>query len=135
MQMFYFIVSIIAIVILILLLTIIGLVMRSSKKTVVFPSSQSQCPDMWIPDGNQCIFNGKNKGSFTTDTSKPYLFTTIDDYVKNGSIIKNDYNDYSVIDLSSSVWTTGGGTKLCGQNKWANKHNIQWSGIKEYNNC
>lgn len=126
MDKFYFIVGIVAIVILILALTFIGLLMRSTKKTIVFPSSLSNCPDLWIPDGsnNYCYFNGANNGTYDVSNNK----------LKNDSFVKNT-DKYSYIDLKSNVWSKNGTTEICGKNNWANQYNVQWTGIKEYNNC
>jgi len=69
MEYFYIVVSIIAVVALILALTFIGLMIQNGNNTQTFPSNTSQCPDLWIPDGSFCHFNGKNNGNYLTHTT------------------------------------------------------------------
>jgi len=69
MEFFYIIVSLIAVVVLILVLTFIGLMIQNGNKTQTFPPNTSQCPDLWIPDGSYCHYNGLNNGTYVSDTS------------------------------------------------------------------
>jgi hypothetical protein len=156
MELFYVIVSVVTVIILILLLTFVGLMMRNGKKTQQFPPNIEQCPDMWIPDGSYCHFNGVNNGTYAISTDKKYLKdgtmtydnvtvssneapikTKIDNtspyFVLGGStpLLK----DTTTIEPANSKWSTSGVSAICQQNKWATKYGIQWSGISQLNNC
>jgi hypothetical protein len=67
MDFFYIIVSVITVGLLVLVLTVVGLMMRNSKKSQQFPPNIEQCPDMWIPDGSFCHFNGTNQGNYISE--------------------------------------------------------------------
>jgi hypothetical protein len=69
MEFFYIVVSVLAVIILILALTFIGLMIQNGNKTQKFPPNTSQCPDLWIPDGSYCHYNGLNNGTYVTYTS------------------------------------------------------------------
>lgn len=64
MEFFYIVVSIMSVIALILSLTAIGLMIQNGNKTQTFPPNTSQCPDLWIPDGKYCHYNGQNKGNY-----------------------------------------------------------------------
>jgi hypothetical protein len=64
MEFFYIVVSVLAVIILILALTFIGLMIQNGNKTQTFPPNTSQCPDLWIPDGSYCHYNGLNNGTY-----------------------------------------------------------------------
>jgi hypothetical protein len=154
MELFYIIVSVVTVIILILLLTFVGLMMRNGKKTQQFPPNIEQCPDMWIPDGSYCHFNGVNSGTYevsnnylkdgttvynkdtvgSTDTNiKTKIDKTAPYFVVGGStdLLKNT----TTIEPANSKWSTSGVSAICEQNKWATKYGIQWSGISQLNNC
>lgn len=69
MEFFYIVVSIVAVIVLILALTFIGIMINNGKQTQSFPPNTSQCPDLWIPDGSFCHFNGFNNGNYKSYTS------------------------------------------------------------------
>ena len=116
---FYFIVVIIAIIILILALTSVGLLIRNLNQSKPFPSSASECPDYWVVnnDGSCSIptgINGPNTGYTNTDTP--------------GLSNKN-------IKFTDAGWKSQGISELCAKKKWANKYNVLWSGVSNYNSC
>lgn len=141
MDTFYIIVSVVTVVSLILVLTVVGVMMKNTKKTQQFPPNTEQCPDMWIPDSSYCHFNGVNSGTYGVDGK----------YLKEGTVkYDENYNGNKVpfftnggdpkynsttISPSSTKWSTTGVSTLCAQHDWAKKYGIQWSGISELNNC
>lgn len=145
MELFYIIVSVVTVVILILLLTFVGLMMRNGKKTQQFPPNVEQCPDMWIPDGSYCHFNGVNNGTYVISDDKKYLSKNgtkcaggfepnVAPFFVNGgstSLLQNS----TTIEPANSKWSTTGVSAICQQNEWATKYGIQWSGISQLNNC
>lgn len=140
MELFYIIVSVVTVIILILLLTFVGLMMRKGKKTQQFPPNVEQCPDMWIPDGSYCHFNGVNNGTYTIKPNTNYLKER--EMTMDGSGTQINNSPYFVIGTSSttiepnnSKWSTGGVSANCQKNLWATKYGIQWSGISQLNNC
>jgi hypothetical protein len=150
----FFIISIIAIIVLIISLTFVGVMMKKTNQTQLFPASVSQCPDLWIPDGSFCHFNGVNNGTYNISE------LNIDKSI-NGNFLKNNSNgtiyDSTNITTDTPFFTTGGNNEYinstttinpydpkwsskgmssnCLQKEWATINNIQWSGIREYNNC
>jgi hypothetical protein len=139
MNWFYLIISVIAVIVLILSLAFVGVIMKKSEQATVFPSSASQCPDMWIPDGSNCIFNGVNSGTYAVSTTNSKKFaddtasttSTTAPYFVTGTTSTNN----SIITPSDPRWATGTTSAICSQSKWANINNIQWTGVREYNNC
>lgn len=146
MELFYIIISVLAVIILIILLTFVGLMMKNGKKTQQFPPNVEQCPDMWIPDGSYCHFNGVNNGTYdicfnggkylTENKNKcvaGYQPTSAPYFVDGGSseLLKNT----TTIEPNNSKWSTSGVSGICQQNVWATKYGIQWSGISQLNNC
>jgi hypothetical protein len=119
---FYTIVVIIAIIILIIALTTVGLLLgrlNTSKKT--FPPSASDCPDYWVNSNGSCAVpnaSGINAPTTGYDTdSGTYGFSS-------GSIKFTD-----------AGWKNQGISELCAKKKWANKYNVLWSGVSNYNSC
>ena len=137
MEMFYKIIILIAIIFLILILTVIGILMAKKSNITTYPPVASQCPDYWTYDGSNCVVpntgcpdssggvkdcqpNLLNGMSVATLTAVPGLKT-----VKN----PDKTTTYS-IDFQDAGWQ---GT--CGQMRWANKNNIVWDGVSNYNSC
>jgi hypothetical protein len=136
MDLFYIIVLSVATVLLILLLTYIGILMKNAKTSddgEVFPPVASSCPDYWsssISDPSSCNIpnNGagiKNLGSI---------------YDVNGLVL-NDSNTIgydlakNVINFNDTRWSSGGKIAVCAKKDWANKYNIMWDGVSNYNSC
>lgn len=125
MDVFYIIVSVVAIVLLIVFLTYIGIVMKYSKNatgTNVFPPQASDCPDYWEVFNNKCKIpkaGTRNYGSM------------------NGSAI-NGTPGYSpsegTIDFKDAAWSSSG-TAICNKKKFANKFGLVWDGVSNYNGC
>lgn len=124
METFYLIVIGIAIVVLILILTFVGLLMQTGKKNVVYPPIANTCPDGWAIDGSYCEIpvtgspnmNGKSRST---------LSGTFPSGVVNGT----------KFDPNHAGWMSSGKTAICEQKKWANKNNILWDGVSNYNSC
>jgi hypothetical protein len=146
MEIFYIVVLSVSVFILILALTFVGLIMRNTKNTVVFPSSMSQCPDLWIQDGSYCKFNGKNSGTYQNgtgdnytrllSTSTPNKYYTRDvDSAEPPYFIFDANRGRSIFSAFDNKWNSNGTTDICAKKEWANANDIQWTGIKEYNNC
>lgn len=144
MEWFYIITTVLAIIFLIISLLFIGLLMKKNNKIQVFPASVAQCPDLWVTDGSYCRFNGKNNGSFAIDTTNRFLKSSgsstyndsknsVTPFIKNRDGMDVSYSTINPFD--DSTWTLIGNTPKCGQHKWATLNNIQWTGIREYNNC
>jgi len=130
MELFYIVVSVIAIVVLILSLVFIGFMVKNGNQTQTFPPNSSQCPDLWIPDGSFCKFNGLNNGSipFASGTNKLTPIVTDTHLNNDGSATKiNPYDE--------SIWGTSGLASSCAQQKWARTNGIEWSGISQLNTC
>jgi hypothetical protein len=148
MEWFYIITTVLAVIFLILSLVFVGLMMKKNSKIQIFPVSVSQCPDLWVSDGSFCKFDGKNNGSYVLgndDATKKFFkigntdtfndeTNSVSPFVKKGEkgvvVSASTINPYD-----DSSWISNGTTAKCGQKKWATLNNIQWTGIREYNNC
>ena len=116
-----------AIVMLILALIGLGVLMQEQDTKTEYPPQQSACPDHWSSTSvpNQCKINKDsdntelNVGNFTAS---------------NGA--SDDYMTYSVNSSSSNKLVTFNSSLLvCDKKKWANKYNIVWDGVSNYNQC
>ena len=129
MEIFYLIVLGIATLVLILILTFVGLLMQTGKKNLIYPPIANSCPDNWEVDGSNCIIpNASNTnmgGNSITD-----LVTSLKPYVTPKTGIPS--NGFSPTD---KAWAVGGLTTICSQKTWANKNNILWDGVSNYNSC
>ena len=83
-----------------------------NSKTQNFPPYVSQCPDYWKYDSNakKCYADGLNLGNDTK--------------VKEINLTSYNFNKLNKNSLSSFK---------CFKKEWANRNNIQWSGISNYN--
>jgi hypothetical protein len=144
MNWFYIVVSSIAVIILILSLAFVGVMMKKSNTSQSFPSSISQCPDLWIPDGSFCHFNGVNNGTYNISTDPKQLRKSNGDaitlsateapFFTNGYVNAN-YSQTTTINPFDEKWNINGVTPSCNQKQWAVINNIQWTGVREYNSC
>jgi hypothetical protein len=155
MELFYIIVTVIAIVFLILILTVIGILMRYQNKSTVFPPVANDCPDFWTIalDGTKCKIPGdtqKNVGSLydgttlkiktvTNDSAGSYSFPTyIPSPATNGTtdpLTGNQITAPNTINFKDSFWSSQGKTAVCAQKQWADSWGITWDGITNYNSC
>jgi hypothetical protein len=122
---FYTLVLTIAIVILIVVLGYLGWVMSKSKNSDEFPKLRTSCPDLWTvqngPGGEVfCVRptadNAINKGDAST----------MDD--AKGLVNKSKF------DTNDIGWASAGNA-VCGKQKWANAHGIQWDTVSNANFC
>ena len=120
MDPFYKTVVIVAIVMLILAFVGLGVIMQEQDGNTEYPPQQNSCPDHWISNGsNACtINNDKNVGNFDSDNvGTQYI----------DSVVDSDAGAKTVTFKSSLL--------VCDKKKWANKYNIVWDGVSNYNQC
>jgi len=139
MEAFYKITILVMIVFLILILTVIGILMAKKSNNLVYPPIANQCPDYWTFDGSSCIVPNQgvlnSSGVMIDDANANTLngFSSVGAVPKNTAGLKTETkNNKTVfkIDFKDPGWA---GT--CDQKKWANKNNIVWDGISNYNTC
>jgi hypothetical protein len=147
MELFYIIVTVVAIILLILILTIIGVAMKYQDKATVFPPVANDCPDFWTisSDGKSCTIpsnDKKNIGSLydtnnsiqmkstINDTNNTYTFPTYTPGT-NG----NSTSGASTINFTDDGWSAQGQTAICAKKKWAVNWGISWDGVTNYNSC
>jgi hypothetical protein len=41
----------------------------------------------------------------------------------------------NIINFNDTRWSSGGKISVCAQKDWANKYNIMWDGVSNYNSC
>jgi len=126
MDSFYIIVSAVAIILLISVLTYVGIKMSDKTSNVlVYPPSSQPCPDYWVQSSDSknpgCVIGKINSGN----TSGNYNISDTLGYKVNGN----------VINFADNAWTSGGKTAICQQQKWANKYDVHWDGVSNYNSC
>ena len=142
MEFFYIIVLSIAVILLILILTLIGILMKQSKKTGgTFPPIVNNCPDYWViaSDGKSCTIPTKTS---STDAQKNagslYGSDIILDITASGSFPTKTpgfSTSGSTIDFTDAGWSAQGKTSTCAQKQWAQKWGIAWDGITNNNTC
>jgi len=129
METFYIIVISVAIICLILTLTVIGIILSSQKTDVVFPPTKNTCPDYWTSEDNGgdttqnlCIPSSLNVGNYGS--------------AENLTGNLNGYLEGSAVNFGDADWATNyQTTSECALKSWANKNNISWDGVSNYNGC
>lgn len=132
METFYIIVITVAIICLILTLTVIGIILSSQKTDVVFPPTKNTCPDYWTAKANEegttqnmCIPNALNVGTYGNVTNVTKLDGNIGGYISEGAV-----------NFGDAEWATNyQTTSECALKSWANKNDISWDGVSNYNGC
>jgi len=124
MDSFQITVLTIACVILILVLAYIGVNMGNGKTNKTsYPPYYDYCPDYWLStEKGNCIIptDGTNVGTLNERD-----FTKIHGY---------DKATHS-IDFGAKSWGNEGKSKLCAQKHWANRSQIVWDGVSNFNSC
>lgn len=132
MDIFYIIVSSIAVVILVLLLTYVGIKIKSARSgSTTYPPNYSSCPDYWTANSDgTCTMTANNTGKFgSTSTGIPSTqSTSTPGYVSNTTV------RFFGTD-AGSTWTSKGMTPQCAMKYWSNQNGIVWDGISNFNGC
>ena len=124
---FYTIVVIIAVIVLIAALGFLGWTMSQQKTVDEFPKLRTSCPDFWKVESGEggkvfCI-----QPTLTTPNSGlDGAVTDAKGAVTTGNEKKFDTNDVG--------WASAGNA-VCGKQKWANKHGINWDTVTNANFC
>ena len=121
---FYTIVLIIAIIILIIALTSVGLLIGRLNKSKTFPPSASDCPDYWVVSTDETTY-----GSCIVPSDVNVPLTGYADSTNTPGLSD------SKIKFTDAGWKNQGISELCAKKKWANKYNVLWSGVSNYNSC
>ena len=131
MDIFYTSVLSVAVIVLILILTYVGIMLSySNSQSTTFPPVSNVCPDYWLnsTDGSGCVVpssGSKNAGLLFDGNGSPTA----------GLLATTGYNSSKkTIDFSNPKWGEGG-SLLCSQKKWADKNEIVWDGVSNYNSC
>jgi len=122
MDIFYIVVSSIAIIVLILILTVIGLMMKYQNHVDEYPPYQSQCPDYWVtlPGGN-CAQPANGAINALADNYNPLSTSKPDPTLtKNVVIAGGPRGPFSYNFSANSV---------CDNKKWAARNKIEWDGV------
>lgn len=131
MDIFYVVVLSVALAFLIILLTIIGILMQKKNVNNIYPPIQNKCPDYWdIYDTSYCqvpTSTSTNTGTIFSGTSLTDSFKTSTPGITTGAV--------NYIDFNNTNWSSTGKTSLCAQREWANKYQIVWDGVSNYNSC
>jgi hypothetical protein len=146
MEAFYKITILVLIVFLIIVLTVIGILLGKTTNSLVFPPVANQCPDYWTYDGSFCVV--PNQG--VLDPSDPLKKTWKDkdrnvlNGVSGGIKSLSTVNTPGLVidsDMAKKLQTLkvnfkdSGWTGVCAQKQWAQKNNVAWDGVSNYNSC
>jgi hypothetical protein len=137
MGYYYIIVSTVATIILVLILTYVGILMTSTQKKALYPPSYSLCPDYWqTNEAGKCLIP---QGSTATNTVSATTLRADYDRVTTGKKPTPGLDistPPSYIDFADTNWSANGTVdQRCGWKAWANKYNVQWDGVSNYNGC
>jgi len=125
MDPFYKTVVIVAIVMLILAFVGLGVIMQEQDGNTEYPPQQNSCPDHWSSTGDKCKINtdsggiGLNVGNFNPTNGEDDVYMTYSEDSSSGD---------KLVTFKSSLL-------VCDKKKWANKYNIVWDGVSNYNQC
>jgi hypothetical protein len=72
-----------------------------------------------------------NSSSSNNKNKMPYLY----EYTLSSTSGGDTDNHVFYLDPDSTDWTKNGMTAKCAQKMWANKYNILWDGVSNYNQC
>jgi hypothetical protein len=131
-------------VVLAILILVAFSIMLSSKKDAdsEYPSSYANCPDYWtMTNGNCVVPTAINIGNITyKDPMKTPGYTATQAEVKDASdkittpyVPENinfkdkDWDDNKEIDIIKGL------KGRCSLKAWANKYNVKWDGVNNYN--
>jgi hypothetical protein len=117
----------------------IGIAFNKTKE-LNFPPSKNSCPDYWIADNTDpnktvCKISDLNMGTIKKDTDGSYLMseTSTD---KNKAYTPGYVAGSRVVDFSDPLWPAAfSGSGQCALKTWANKYEISWDGVSNFNNC
>jgi hypothetical protein len=137
---YYIIVLIVAIIFLILLLTFIGLSFDASQN-MNFPPSRSTCPDYWIadysdPEKPTCKIDTRNVGMIQTVNNKLNMTDNPNDPDKTKAYTPGYNASTNTVDFNNTGWAgLFASSAQCSMKKWANKYDISWDGVANFNKC
>lgn len=123
---FYTIVSGIALIILIIILIVVGVMIYQTKYNIPFPPSALVCPNYWM---NGQDTNGSTICYIPTNGINSATFTN----ANTAGLGSNEKGSY--INFNDSNWGKNSFGSTCTKYYWANKNNILWDGISNYNGC
>jgi len=144
MDLFYIIVSTIAIIILILLLTFIGIKMSnksSSSGSKAFPPTATTCPDYWTiasdDPTNTALFQAcnvpvagsRNTGSLYDANGKLKIPASTAAYTPPTT------TKPATINFTDKGWNASGLSSTCAQQKFMNQYGLMWDGVSNFNGC
>ena len=124
MESFYIIVLSIAAVFYIVILTLFGLLMSKSESTAPFPPMKNSCPDYWtsLTDTPGSVLCKPNKNINTIKD-----ISSLPGYSKSNG---------GVVNFADVGWMANSGkSNACALHSWANKNNISWDGVSNFNGC
>jgi hypothetical protein len=129
MDLFYLIVSGIAVVVLIIVLAIIGVGMRNRGNAGAWPPIESTCPDYWTIDPEDKI-----SCMIPTNTSRN-TGTIYSGSALSSSFLSDPNTTLGLNSSNTSINFTNAQYATCKKQLWAKKWGIYWDGYSNYNGC
>jgi len=118
MDIFYIVVSSIAIILLILILTVIGIMMKSQNAITNYPPYQSQCPDYW---GVNADGTCQQPASDNRINNLPTSYRAASDDTLNKAKTSGPTIGPYTFDFSKN--------SICDNMAWTKRWSIQWDGV------
>jgi hypothetical protein len=118
MDIFYIVVSSIAIILLILILTVIGIMMKNTNAITNYPPYQSKCPDYWGVNADG-ICSQPSKTAVVNNLPRTYNAAS-DDKLNKATYSGRSDGPYN-FDFSKN--------SICDNMAWSKRWNIQWDGV------
>ena len=122
---FYTLVLTIAVVILIVVLAYLGWLMSKAKGSDEFPKLRTSCPDLWR------VENGPAGQVFCVQPTEQLALNKGDDNTMEDAPGATTGKKFNTNDIG---WASAGNA-VCGKQKWANAHGIQWDTVSNANFC
>lgn len=129
MELFYWIIIVIAFLLFIGVMIWMGMMMtKSDAISAVYPPVVTKCPDNWVIDttmgNNVCIIPDPSYTISPTNLGE----LTFTDYNSIPGYSMNITGQYNTIDFGTSNYAS-----TCALKQWANKNNVVWDTVTNYN--
>ncbi len=122
---FYTLVVVIAVIVLIAVLGFLGWTMSQQKTVDEFPKLRMSCPDFWK------VESGANGEIFCVQPTQGAPNSGDATALTDAKGVVSGQNKF---DTNDEGWASAGNA-VCGKQKWANTHGINWDTVTNANFC
>lgn len=131
----------IAVGLLIIILAVVGVVLASNSRNMLFPPSSLPCPNYWQmnSDGKCVIPVAPPAASSTSGVTSQYIDSHTAVNIGSSTISQSTTpgldTTTNTINFAHNGWGTSTSSATCAKRKWAKEQGIFWDGISNYNGC